>query len=77
MAGRMHRKAEEETDSGALGDDENAARRRPGVEIGGEFVARDTSGRTRWRSDAYRRGFRARARPDARRDPVRLRWRFV
>jgi hypothetical protein len=30
MAGRMHRKAEEETDSGAIGDDENAARRRPG-----------------------------------------------
>ena len=29
-SGRMHRKAEEETASGANGDDDNVARRRPG-----------------------------------------------
>jgi len=38
----MHGKAEEEeAASGANGDDENAARRRPGAEICGEFLARD------------------------------------
>jgi hypothetical protein len=33
MAGWMHRKAEEEAASSANGDDENAARHRPGAEI--------------------------------------------
>jgi hypothetical protein len=37
----MHRKAEEEAASSANGDDENAAGRRPGAEICGEFLARD------------------------------------
>jgi len=46
----MHRKAEEEAASGANGDDENAARRRLGAEIGSEFVARDTRARLRQRS---------------------------
>jgi hypothetical protein len=36
-----HRKAEEEA-SRANGDDENAARRRPGAKICSEFLARDT-----------------------------------
>jgi hypothetical protein len=46
VAGWMHRKAEEEeAASSASGDDENAVRRRPGAEIYGEFLARDT----RWR----------------------------
>jgi hypothetical protein len=39
----MQRKAEEEAASSAHGDDENAARRRPGAEIRGEFLVRDTS----------------------------------
>jgi hypothetical protein len=39
----MRRKAEEEAASRANGDDENAARRRPGAEICSEFLARDTS----------------------------------
>jgi hypothetical protein len=43
----MHRKAEEEAASRANGDDENAARRRLGAEIGSEFVARDTQGSRR------------------------------
>jgi hypothetical protein len=43
VAGWMHRKAEGEAASRANGDDENAARRRPGAEICGEFVVRDTS----------------------------------
>jgi hypothetical protein len=38
----MHRKAEEEAASSANGDDENAARRRLGADICGEFVVRDT-----------------------------------
>jgi hypothetical protein len=38
----MYRKAEEEAASSANGDDENAARRRMGAEICGEFVVRDT-----------------------------------
>jgi hypothetical protein len=40
VAGWMHPKAEEEAASSANGDDENAARRRPGAEICGEFLAR-------------------------------------
>jgi hypothetical protein len=43
----MHRKAEEEAASSANGDDENAARRRPGVKIYGELLARDTCVSTR------------------------------
>jgi hypothetical protein len=41
----MHRKAEEEAASSANGDDENAARRRLGAEIGSDFLARDTRAR--------------------------------
>jgi hypothetical protein len=43
----MHRKAEEEAASRANGDDENAARRRPGAEMRSEFLAMDTCVSTR------------------------------
>jgi hypothetical protein len=39
----MHRKAEEEAASRADGDGENAAKRRPGMKVRGEYLARDTS----------------------------------